>query len=98
MTGSARFLHPPTLETSRRGVPARSAPYRRRTVAETTWTADDRIVTRECPRPREHSMTNRPRPRLSLSLNGLTARQLAAETWRRMEGHDAMIWAAAIAF
>ena len=43
-------------------------------------------------------MTNRPRPRLSLSLNGLSARQLAAETWKRMEGHDAMIWAAAIAF
>ena len=43
-------------------------------------------------------MSDRPRPRLSLSLNGLSARQLAAETWKRMEGHDAMIWAAAIAF
>ena len=43
-------------------------------------------------------MTARPRPRLSLSLNGLSARQLAVQTWRRMEGHDAMIWAAAIAF
>src|SRR3954463_6609960 len=43
-------------------------------------------------------MTDRPRPRLSLSLNGLSARRLAVETWKRMEGHDAMIWAAAIAF
>ena len=43
-------------------------------------------------------MTARPRPRLSLSLNGLSARQLAARTWERMEGHDAMIWASAIAY
>ena len=43
-------------------------------------------------------MPDRPRPRLSLSLNGLSARQLAVRTWKRMEGHDAMIWAAAIAF
>ncbi|MGE5755226.1 MAG: YihY/virulence factor BrkB family protein [Planctomycetaceae bacterium] len=43
-------------------------------------------------------MSDRPRPRLSFSLNGLTARQLAMQTWKRMEGHDAMIWAAAIAF
>ena len=43
-------------------------------------------------------MTDRPRPRLSLSLNGLSAGQLAVQTWKRMEGHDAMIWAAAIAF
>jgi membrane protein len=43
-------------------------------------------------------MPDRPRPRLSLSLNGLSMRQLAVETRRRMEGHDAMIWAAAIAF
>src|SRR3954470_23955991 len=38
------------------------------------------------------------RPRLSLSLNGLSACQLTIQTWERMEGHDAMIWAAAIAF
>ena len=43
-------------------------------------------------------MTDRSRPRLSVSLNGLTARQLAVATWKRMEGHDAMVWAAAIAF
>jgi membrane protein len=43
-------------------------------------------------------MPSRARPRLSLSLNGLSARQLAIQTWERMEGHDAMIWAAAIAF
>ena len=43
-------------------------------------------------------MPNRLRPRLSLSLNGLSARGLAIETWKRMEGHDAMIWASAIAF
>jgi membrane protein len=43
-------------------------------------------------------MTARPRPRLSLSLNGLSTRQLAYQTWKRMAGHDAMIWAAAIAF
>ena len=43
-------------------------------------------------------MTDRPRPRWSLSLNGLSARQLAIRTWKRMEEHDAMIWAAAIAF
>ncbi len=43
-------------------------------------------------------MTDRPRPRLSLSLNGLSASQLAVQTWKRMEGHDSMIWAAAIAF
>ena len=43
-------------------------------------------------------MPDRPRPRLSLSLNGLSARRLAIQTWMRMEGHDAMVWAAAIAF
>ena len=43
-------------------------------------------------------MPARARPRWSLSLNGLSARQLAIQTWERMEGHDAMIWAAAIAF
>jgi membrane protein len=43
-------------------------------------------------------MPARARPRLSLSLNGLSARQLTIQTWERMEGHDAMIWAAAIAF
>src|SRR4051794_41458876 len=50
------------------------------------------------PRPKERRMTARPRPRLSLSINGLSTRQLAYHTRRRMEGHDAMIWAAAIAF
>jgi membrane protein len=43
-------------------------------------------------------MPARARPRLSLCLNGLSARQLVIRTWERMEGHDAMIWAAAIAF
>jgi membrane protein len=43
-------------------------------------------------------MLNRLRPRLSLSLNGLSARRLAIQTWKRMEAHDAMIWASAIAF
>jgi membrane protein len=43
-------------------------------------------------------MPNRLRPRFSLSLNGLSVRRLAIQTWKRMEGHDAMIWAAAIAF
>jgi hypothetical protein len=43
-------------------------------------------------------MTAHPRPRLSLSLNGLSTRQLAARTWERMQEHDSMIWAAAIAF
>src|SRR5438309_8831621 len=50
------------------------------------------------PRPKERRMTARPRPRLSLSLNGLSMRQLAYQTCKRMAGHDAMIWAAAIAF
>lgn len=31
-------------------------------------------------------------------LGGLSARQLAVRTWKRMEAHDAMTWAAAIAF
>jgi uncharacterized BrkB/YihY/UPF0761 family membrane protein len=43
-------------------------------------------------------MSDRPCPRLSWSLDGLSARQLAVGTWRRMERHDAMIWASAIAF
>ena len=38
------------------------------------------------------------RSRFSLSLNGLSVRQLAVRTWKRMEEHDAMTWAAAIAF
>jgi membrane protein len=50
------------------------------------------------PSPKELRMPDRARPRLSLSLNGLPARQLVIRTWKRMEGHDAMIWAAAIAF
>src|SRR4051812_46325898 len=53
---------------------------------------------RECPSPTEPCMSDRPRPRLSVSLNGVSPRWLAVETWRRMERHDAMIWAAAIAF
>jgi membrane protein len=43
-------------------------------------------------------MTARARSRLSSSLNGLSARQLASRTWDRMQAHDSMIWAAAIAF
>ncbi len=43
-------------------------------------------------------MPNRLRSRLWLSLNGLSAPRLAVQTWKRMEEHDAMIWAAAIAF
>jgi hypothetical protein len=67
-------------------------------LAEAAWTVDDRIMKRECLSPTELRMTARSRPRLSLSLNGLSARQLAVETWRRMERHYSMIWAAAIAF
>ncbi len=43
-------------------------------------------------------MIARARLRWSSSLNGLSARQLAARTWDRMQAHDSMIWAAAIAF
>src|SRR4051812_24140321 len=43
-------------------------------------------------------MIARARSRLSSSLNGLSARQLASRTWGRMQAHDSMIWSAAIAF
>lgn len=43
-------------------------------------------------------MPDRLRHRSSLGLNGLSVRQLAVRTWERMEKHDAMTWAAAIAF
>jgi membrane protein len=43
-------------------------------------------------------MPDSPLPRFSASLNGLSAQQLAIQTWKRMDGHDTMIWAAAIAF
>jgi len=36
--------------------------------------------------------------RSSLGLNGHSVRQLAVRAWERMEEHDAMTWAAAIAF
>ena len=38
------------------------------------------------------------RLRTFFGLNGLSVRQLAVWVWKRMEEHDAMIWAAAIAF
>jgi membrane protein len=43
-------------------------------------------------------MPNRLRPRMPMSLGGLSLWQLAVETWKRMEEHDAMTWAAAVAF
>ena len=43
-------------------------------------------------------MPDRSCPRFSLSLNGLSVRQLAVRAWTRMDEHDAMTWAAAIAF
>ena len=39
-----------------------------------------------------------PRPRTPMSLGGLSLRQLAVGMWKRMEEHDAMTWAAAVAF
>ena len=43
-------------------------------------------------------MTNHLRQRSAIGLGGLSVRQLAVRTWKRMEEHDAMTWAAAIAF
>ena len=43
-------------------------------------------------------MPNRLRPRTPMSLGGLSLRQLAVGMWKRMEEHDAMTWAAAVAF
>src|SRR3954452_18994670 len=43
-------------------------------------------------------MTARTRSRSASSLNGLSPRQLAVRTWNRMQAHDSMVWAAAIAF
>ena len=43
-------------------------------------------------------MPNRLRRRTPMSLGGLSLRQLAVGTWKRMEEHDAMTWAAAVAF
>jgi membrane protein len=43
-------------------------------------------------------MPNRIRPRTIISLGGLSLRQVAVGMWKRMEEHDAMTWAAAIAF
>src|SRR5690349_14711013 len=48
--------------------------------------------------PEEPLVPDRRRLRSSLGLNGLTVRQLAVRTWGRMVEHDAMTWAAAIAF
>jgi membrane protein len=38
------------------------------------------------------------RPRTTMSLGGLSLRQLALGMWKRMEEHDSMTWAAAVAF
>ncbi len=43
-------------------------------------------------------MLDRLRPRMPMSLGGLSLRQLAVGIWKRMEEHDAMTWAAAVAF
>ena len=43
-------------------------------------------------------MFNRLRPHTPMSLGGLSLRQLAVGMWQRMEEHDAMTWAAAVAF
>jgi uncharacterized BrkB/YihY/UPF0761 family membrane protein len=43
-------------------------------------------------------MSNHPRPRRSMSLGSLSLRQLAVGIWKRMEEHDSMTWAAAVAF
>ncbi len=43
-------------------------------------------------------MPNRLRPRTTMSLGGLTLRQLAVGMWIRMQEHDAMTWAAAVGF
>ncbi len=38
------------------------------------------------------------RPRMTMSLGGLSLPQLAVGMWKRMQEHDAMTWAAAVAF
>ncbi len=43
-------------------------------------------------------MPSRLRPRATMSLGGLSPRQIAVGMWKRMEQHDAMTWAAAVAF
>ena len=45
-----------------------------------------------------YSMFSRLRPHTPMSLGGLSFRQLAVGMWQRMEQHDAMTWAAAVAF
>ena len=39
-----------------------------------------------------------PASRMIMTLDGLSARRIAVEMWKRIEEHDAMTWAAAIAF
>src|SRR5271157_1963945 len=43
-------------------------------------------------------MPNGLRPHTTMSLGGLSLRQVAVGMWKRMEEHDAMTWAAAVAF
>lgn len=43
-------------------------------------------------------MSNSLRPRTTMSLGGLSLWQVAVGMWRRMEEHDSMTWAAAVAF
>ena len=43
-------------------------------------------------------MSNRLRLNTTMSLGGLSPRQLAVGMWKRMEDHDSMTWAAAVAF
>jgi membrane protein len=43
-------------------------------------------------------MPNHLRPRTTMSLGGLSLRQVAVGMWKRLEEHDAMTWAAAVAF
>ncbi len=43
-------------------------------------------------------MSNRLRPRTPMSLGGLSPRNLAVGMWNRLMEHDAMTWAAAVAF
>ena len=43
-------------------------------------------------------MPNHLRPRTSMSLGGLSLRHVAVGMWKRMEEHDSMTWAAAVAF
>jgi membrane protein len=47
--------------------------------------------------PDRTRLRTRPRPAIA-DLGGLSVRQLAVGAWKRMEEHDAMTWAAAIAF